>query len=538
MTLLQIDSLELAIGGTRILDSVSLSLERGETLGLVGESGSGKSLTALSILKLLPRGASLRGAVALDGEDLAGLPENEMRRRRGRDIGLAFQEPMSALNPVQSIGRQIAEPFEIHRGLSRAEALAEAGRLIDQVGLGSAGVGPDRYPHELSGGQRQRAVLAIALALSPKLLIADEPTTALDATAQAEIVRLLKKITAQAQCGLLFITHDLPLIAGVADRIAVMKQGRIVETGRTGELLAAPSHPYTAALVAAAAHRPRRAPGKAPTGDLIAVSGAVKVYRKGGAARRALDGASLAIGAGELVGLVGESGSGKSTLARALLALERLDAGMVRLGGEPFMPGHSLELRARRRRIQIVFQDPYGSFDPRQRVWRIVSEPMHLLDPKPDAAARRKAASDMLARVGLNADLDKFPHEFSGGQRQRIAIARALVTHPDIVILDEAVSSLDVSTRAQILDLLAELSATMGLAFLFISHDVATVRAISDRVLVMKDGRIVDEGPAGTLFETSSHPYTRALKAATPDLAAALAARARGGYDAPAKETT
>ncbi|NWG70269.1 MAG: ABC transporter ATP-binding protein [Parvularculaceae bacterium] len=539
MTLLRTEQLTLAIGGARILDGVSLALDRGETLGLVGESGSGKSMTALSILRLLPDGAAASGAISLEGVNLLALPEAEMRKRRGRDVGMAFQEPMSALNPVQTIGRQLAEPFEIHRGLPRREALAEAGRLIDMVGLKAAGVGLDRYPHELSGGQRQRAVLAIAVALEPKLLIADEPTTALDAAAQAEIVRLLMTLAEKAGCGLLFITHDLPLIAGFADRIAVMHRGRIVETGRTRDLLAAPAHSYSRALIAAAAHEPKRPARRAPAPALMTIQDGVKSFRKGGATRRALDRVSLAIERGEVVGLVGESGSGKSTLARALLALERLDEGRVTLGGEPFMPGHGRRMRPLRRRIQIVFQDPYGSFDPRQRVWRIVSEPMHLVDPKPGVEARRKAAADMLVRVGLGADvLDKYPHEFSGGQRQRIAIARALVTQPDIVILDEAVSSLDVSTRAQALDLLMELSAAMGLAYLFISHDVATVRAISHRVLVMKNGAIVDEGPAATLFETSSHPYTRALKAATPDLAGALAARVGASYDGAVEETT
>ncbi|MEQ1931478.1 MAG: dipeptide ABC transporter ATP-binding protein [Parvularculaceae bacterium] len=526
MTLLRVESLSLNIGAERILDEVTFSLEPGETLGLVGESGSGKSMTALSIMRLLPADSTLSGRIALEGEDLLKLRPREMRAHRGRDIGMAFQEPMSALNPLQTIGGQLAEPFEIHRGLSRRSALAEAGRLMERVGLEAGGVDAGRYPHELSGGQRQRAVIAIAMALSPKVLIADEPTTALDAAAQAEIVRLLLSLTQEENCALLFITHDLPLIAGLADRIAVISSGRVVEMGRTGEILSAPSHPYTAKLIDAAVHRPPRPVSNKSGQDLLVASDLVKTYRKGGATRRALDGITLSIREGELVGLVGESGSGKSTLARALLALETLDAGGITLGGAPFKVGHDRETRALRRRIQIVFQDPYGSFDPRLRVWRTVSEPMHLLDPGPNAATRRRAARDILARVGLDADdCDKYPHEFSGGQRQRIAIARALITRPDIVIFDEAVSSLDVSTRAQVLDLLAELSRSMGLAYLFISHDVGVVRAIAERILVMKDGKIVDEGPADSLFETSSHPYTRALLAATPSLAAALAAR-------------
>jgi peptide/nickel transport system ATP-binding protein len=522
--MLKVSSLNLSIGGAHILKDVAFDIAAGQTLALVGESGSGKSLTALSILRLPPPGAKLAGRVMLDGADLLALSEREMCAIRGRDVAMVFQEPMSALNPVETIGWQIGEAFRIHRKLSREAAASEVEALLDRVGLAEDGVDPHRYPHELSGGQRQRVVIATAIALKPRLLIADEPTTALDATTQAEIIALLKRLTKESGVALFFITHNLPLAAGLADRMAVMSDGRIVETGATGEILERPSAPYTQRLMAAARRAPRRKSPVAGGAEILKVLGARKIYRRRGSETRAVDGVSLSLRAGEILGLVGESGCGKSTLARALLALEPLDEGAVLIDGADISKARGEELDRLRRRVQIVFQDPQGSFNPRHTAARILAEPLHLMRPRPSRDEKRAAAAAMLKRVGLEeADLDKYPHEFSGGERQRIAIARALMTRPALVVLDEAVSALDVSTRAQILDLLADLSESLALSLLFITHDVDVVSAFADRILVMKAGKIVDEGPAATLFETSDQSYTQALAAASPKLPEAMA---------------
>ncbi len=527
MSLLEIEGLTLDIARLPILRDVSLRIEPGEVLGLVGESGSGKSMTALSVMRLLPEAASLGGAIRLEGRDLSALPEREMCRVRGAQVGMVFQEPMTALNPLQTIGRQVSEVIRIHGASDDPErAAAEA---LTRAGLPPAQFPLSRYPHDLSGGQRQRVVIAMAVALRPRLLIADEPTTALDVTTQAVILDLLKNLAREDGAGLMMITHDLAVVADMADRIAIMRQGEVVEEGETVRLFRRMEHPYTRALFAASTHRPARH-GRPAGAPVLEVEGVARDYRLPRRRLlgprptfRAVDGASLSIRAGENIGLVGESGCGKSTLSRAILALEGVQEGRIAVLGRDFGPGADPEIR---RDVQVVFQDPYGSFDPRWKVADLVAEPFHLMKPKPSAAERRTRVEAMLASVGLSAsDADKYPHEFSGGQRQRIAIARALITEPKLVVLDEAVSALDVSVRARILDLLAELSERMDVSYLFISHDLHVVRAITDRVLVMKAGKIVEEGETEAVFSNPQHPYTQELLAATPDLEKALQAR-------------
>ena len=520
MSLLTVDNLSLSIHATPILQGVSLALEPGRTLGLVGESGSGKSLTALAIMGLLPEGSRSTGAIRFEGHDLHALPETQLCRLRGRRIGMIFQEPMTALNPVQPIGDQVAETLIIHGAASRAEARAIAADRLARVGLPPDRFPLTRYPHELSGGQRQRVCIAMAVALRPALLIADEPTTALDVTTQAQILDLLKSLTAEEGMALMLITHDLAVVAGMADRVAVMSKGRIVEENATEPLFRSMRHPYTRALFAASDHRPARTP-LPPGAPLLQVENATRDYalpRSRLFARRplfrAVSEVSLTLRTGESLGLVGESGCGKSTLTRAILGLEPLQAGSIRLAGQPVGPRMPGTLRAR---VQVVFQDPYGSFNPRHRIARAVAEPFHLLPDPPRGAARRAAVAEALEAVGLApSDMEKFPHEFSGGQRQRLAIARALIIRPALIVLDEAVSALDVSVRARILDLLADLQARFGLSYLFISHDLSVVRAITDRVMVMQSGRIVEEGPTAQVLDAPTHPYTRKLVAATP----------------------
>lgn len=539
MSLLKIDGLGLTIGGARILDDVSLEIGAGKVLGLVGESGSGKSLTALSIMRLLPAGAALTGTIALDGRDLVTAGEAEMNAVRGEAVGMIFQEPMTALNPLMTIGDQVAETVRVHRGLGRAEARMLAAEMLERVGLPGETISPSRYPHELSGGQRQRVGIAMAIALRPKLLIADEPTTALDVTTQAQILDLLAGLVREEGMALMLITHDLAVVSKMADTVAVMQEGRVVEAGLVRRLIDAPQHPYTQRLLAASTHVPARVRGGG--GEvLLRVEGATRDYPlRGGVfsgARkvfRALDGVSLAIGRGESVGLVGESGSGKSTLARAILGLEPLDAGRV------VFAGRSVESAGRAARLtlrdmQMVFQDPYGSFDPRHRVERLVAEPLHLLGSEaPKGQEREALVARVLESVGIEAGAkDRYIHEFSGGQRQRIAIARALIIEPALIVLDEAVSALDVSIRAQALDLLAEISQRASIAYLFIAHDLQVVRAITDRVVVMEGGRIVEEGATEAVLSDPQHPYTQTLVEAAPALTPkALRRLAGGGID-------
>jgi len=534
MTLLAVKDLSLSIHGLPILKRVSFDIGSGEVFGIVGESGSGKSMTAYSVTGLTPGGSAASGEVLLNGNELLNQGEEKLCAVRGAEVGMVFQEPMTALNPVQTIGDQVAETALIHGDLSRREARRIARETLDRVGLPAMQFPLDRYPHELSGGQRQRVVIAMAIALRPKLLIADEPTTALDVTTQAQILDLLKGLVDEDGMGLMLITHDLGIVAGIADRIAIMRQGEIVEAGETTSVFDNMKHPYTRALFEASSHKPDRA--SVPAGDdpVLEVREVVRDYalpRTSLFARpkhfRAVDGVSFSIRRGENLGLVGESGCGKSTLTRAILALEPVQGGAIRVAGQS-VRAETAVARAVRRRMQVVFQDPYGSFNPRHRVERLVAEPFYLLDEPPGPAERRERVERALKSVGLSGtDRDKYIHEFSGGQRQRIAIARALIIEPDLIILDEAVSALDVSIRAQILDLLAELSSRLDLSYLFISHDLSVVRAVTDRVLVMKAGRIVEEGPTEEVFRNPQHDYTRSLIASAPDIDTALNARRR-----------
>ena len=521
---LAIDNLSVRIGDAAVVDGASLSIEAGQVFGLAGESGSGKSMTALAVMGLLPSGAVRSGAARLDGDDLFGLDEAAMCGVRGRRIGMIFQEPMTALNPVRSIGDQVAETLIIHNGMGRVAAREVAADRLDRVGLPAGRIGLDRYPHELSGGQRQRVMIAQAIALQPALLIADEPTTALDVTTQAGILDLLGGLVDEGDMSLMLITHDLAVLAGLSGAIAVMKEGRIVETGETESLFRHHSHAYTASLLAASSHRPDVVPVPDARDPLLRIETLRLGYRgRGGLFRaapvtEAVRGVSLSVDQGESVGLVGESGCGKSTLARAILGLEPPRAGSITLAGTAITAGQMMPASTRAA-MQIVFQDPYGSFNPRHRVERLVAEPFHLLEDAPTGMEAARAVGAALEAVGLSPrDARKYIHEFSGGQRQRIAIARALVIRPKLIILDEAVSALDVSIRAQILDLLAGLRRDFGLAYLFISHDLGVVRAITDRVLVMKDGEIVESGATETVLAAPSHSYTAELVAASPQI--------------------
>ncbi|WP_431262544.1 dipeptide ABC transporter ATP-binding protein [Roseateles chitinivorans] len=565
-TLLRVRDLSLQAGERRLLFVPELDLAAGEIVGLVGESGSGKSLTALALLGLLPPELSRRGALQLEGRDLGALDEAGWRRVRGARVGLVFQEPMTALNPLMPIGAQIEEALRLHGRGNAAERCAEVDRLLERVGLTSADVDARRYPHELSGGQRQRVAIAIAVACRPRLLIADEPTTALDVRSQAQILDLLRRLVREDGCGLLLITHDLGVVAEMADRLVVLRHGEVQEQGSLLQLLDPPRHPYTRALVEQSRLRPARPRESTPLGEgtaevagphphplsqagegaspaVIGASGgrgeavapllslreivcdypaADRSFFRPRRRVRAVDRVSLEILPGERVGLVGESGSGKSTLLRTVLGLQRPVSGEVRLAGERFTGAET----ALRRRVQIVFQDPYGSFDPRWRVERLLAEPLHLLRPALSEVQARERAVHLLEQVGLDAGaLRRFPHEFSGGQRQRLAIARALMVKPELLVLDEAVSALDVSLRAQVLALLERLCRERGVATLFVTHDLAVVRAVTDRVLVLQHGRVVEQGATADLFAAPQHAYTQALLAAAPHLDRALAQR-------------
>ncbi len=526
MALLTISHLDLSIHGIKILQDVSMSVEAGKVLGVIGESGSGKSMTANAVMQLLPNGADCSGQITLEGRDLLALRETQMNAVRGKDIGMVFQEPMTALNPVKTIGDQVAETILIHKAAPKAEAMRIARETLNRVGLPHEKFPMSRYPHELSGGQRQRVVIAMAIALRPKLLIADEPTTALDVTTQAQILRLLRRLIQEDDMGLILITHDLAVVSDMADDIVIMKTGEVVEQGPAATLYREMRHPYTKALFEASGHAPDRDYAQARgENTLLEVRHVVRDYTlprtklfKAPGHFRAVDDVSFLINRGESLGLVGESGCGKSTLTRALLGLETVQSGDILLEGKPVVEnGHVVP--DIRRKMQVVFQDPYGSFNPRHKVSRLITEPYHLLPSPPTGAERERAIAEALDSVDMPADAaDKYIHEFSGGQRQRIAIARALIIRPELIILDEAVSALDVSVRAQVLDLLSDLSDRFGLTYLFISHDLSVVRAITDRVLVMKSGRIVERGATENVFESPQHDYTKSLIDAAPQL--------------------
>ncbi|MBZ9965516.1 ABC transporter ATP-binding protein [Mesorhizobium sp. BR1-1-2] len=535
MSLLEIDNLSLAIGDTPILKGVELSIAPGEVMGLVGESGSGKSMTALSVMRLLPYAARASGRVTFDGIDILAASEDQMCALRGDDIGMVFQEPMTALNPLKTIGEQVAEGIRWHAKATRAEAEERARKMLDRVGLPSAKFPLSRYPHELSGGQRQRVVIAMACALKPKLLIADEPTTALDVVLQAQILALLRDLVAESGMGLLLISHDLAVVTEMADRITILRRGEVMEAGDTARTLSEQLHPYTRQLALASMHVPARARphGATAARPLLEVEGVTRDYpgRRTSLFRRApdihaVDGVSLSMEPGQSVALVGRSGCGKSTLARMILALDRPSSGTIRFRGEPLTGKSEADLKPARRDMQVVFQDPYGSFDPRQKVEKLVAEPLHVLDRKPGRAERREMVAQALHEVGLDQhDMEKYPHEFSGGQRQRLSIARAIITRPKLVVADEPVSALDVSIRAQILDLFAELNQKLGIAYLFITHDLSVARAITDEVLVMHDGMIVERGKTNEVLDHPQSEAAKALVAAAPDLHRAIARR-------------
>ncbi|MBL8654556.1 MAG: ABC transporter ATP-binding protein [Alphaproteobacteria bacterium] len=527
-TLLRVSDLSVQFdmgraGKFTAVDRVSFELHRGETLALVGESGSGKSVTALSVLQLLPYPLASHpsGKIEYRGEELLGAGEGRLREVRGNRIAMIFQEPMTSLNPLHTIEKQIGEALTIHKGLSREAARAKIVELLQLVGLGAqAQQRLDAYPHQLSGGQRQRVMIAMALANEPDILIADEPTTAVDVTIQAQLLKLLKELQEKLGMAILFITHDLGVVRRLAHRVAVMNKGRIVETGPVAEVFGKPQHDYTRHLLAA---EPKGKAGardaKARTvlrGDDIKVWFPIKagVFRRTIGHVKAVDGIDVNLKAGHTLGVVGESGSGKTTLGLALLRLERAE-GAIEFDGRDIVALRGGDLRPLRKEMQIVFQDPYGSLSPRMSVAEIVAEGLAIHEPglsEPERDARVVAA---LNEVRLDpATRHRYPHEFSGGQRQRIAIARALVLKPKLVVLDEPTSALDMSVQAQIVDLLRELQAKHGLAYVFISHDLKVVRALADDVLVMKDGKAVEQGTAAQIFDSPQAPYTKALMAA------------------------
>ena len=511
---------------TLAVDRISFAIKKGETVALVGESGSGKSVTALSVLKLLPYPAAHHptGSIRFKNQELLDLPEAEIRRVRGDDITIIFQEPMTSLNPLHTIEKQIGEILLLHRGLTGLAARARTIELLGQVGIPDPELRLKSYPHQLSGGQRQRVMIAMALANEPDLLIADEPTTALDVTVQAQILTLLAGLKSRKGMSMLFITHDLGIVRKLADIVCVMKEGRIVEQGPVERVFTAPQHPYTRALLAA---EPKPDPAPAcPDAPIVIETNDLKVWFpiKRGVMRRAIghikavDGVSIAVRQGETLGVVGESGSGKTTLGLAILRLISSDGPIVFLGST--IAGLTFrKMRPFRRRMQIVFQDPYGSLSPRMSISDIIEEGLWVHHPKLSRSEREQRVIGALRDVGLDPDTRfRYPHEFSGGQRQRIAVARAIVLEPTFVVLDEPTSALDMLIQAQIVDLLRALQRRHNLTYMFISHDLRVVAALACRLLVMRHGKVVEEGPAADVFARPKSPYTRALLAAAFNL--------------------
>ncbi len=506
--------------GAKAVDGVSFALEKGRTLALVGESGSGKSVTALAIPRLLPDGTRIGGQILFKGEDMVGLGERRLRALRGSAITMVFQEPMTSLNPLHTIEKQIGEILQIHGMDGAAARRARTLELLREVGLRDPQERLGAYPHQLSGGQRQRVMIAMALANRPDLFIADEPTTALDVTVQAQILALLRDLQARHGMAMLFITHDLGIVRRLADDVAVMRKGVIVEAGPVARIFAEPRHDYTKALLAA---EPK---GKAPPLDasaktIVAVDDLrVHFPIKAGLLRRsigaikAVDGLSMMVREGQTVGVVGESGSGKTTLGLAILRLIA-SQGRIAFMGKPIETLGSTAMRPLRRDMQVVFQDPYGSLSPRMPIVDIVGEGLLIQRRGLSAAQRREAVAQAFLETGLDpATMDRYPHEFSGGQRQRIAIARAIVLQPKFIVLDEPTSALDMSVQAQIVDLLRALQQKLGLAYLFISHDLKVVRALASEIIVMREGKVVEAGPAGEIFAAPRDAYTKALFAA------------------------
>ena len=510
------------------VDRISFDVKKGETVALVGESGSGKSVTALSIMKLLPYPAASHpsGTVTFKGQELLHLPEHEIRRVRGNDITIIFQEPMSSLNPLHTIEQQIVEILELHSGLKGEAARARTIELLSQVGIPDPAGRLASYPHQLSGGQRQRVMIAMALANEPDLLIADEPTTALDVTVQAQILKLLKELQGRLGMAMLFITHDLGIVRKLADRVCVMNNGKIVEQGPVERVYSAPEHPYTRALLAA---EPKgEAPPLNPTAPVVISTDNLKVWfpirrgilRKTVGHIKAVDGVSIEVRQGETLGVVGESGSGKTTLGLAILRLISSDGPIVFMGST--LQGLRFkEMRPFRRNMQIVFQDPFGSLSPRMSVADIIEEGLGVHHPKMTESEREQRVIRALNDVGLDPETRfRYPHEFSGGQRQRIAVARAIVLEPTFVVLDEPTSALDMLIQAQIVDLLRDIQRRRKLTYMFISHDLKVVAALASKLVVMRDGKVVESGSAADVFKNPKSDYTRALFAAAFSLEA------------------
>jgi microcin C transport system ATP-binding protein len=521
MSLLEVRDLSVAFGPRRVVDRVSFTLDAGEKLALVGESGSGKTVTALSLMRLI-EAARLQGEIIFEGRDVVKMPDAALRELRGRDIAMIFQEPMTALNPIYTVGDQIAEALRLHTKLRGAEAWAEGVAGLRRVGIAEPERRAHSYPHQLSGGQRQRAMIAMALACQPKLLIADEPTTALDVTLRRQILELIDRLRAEAGMALLLITHDLNLVRRFADRVAVMERGRVVEQGATLEVTQRPRHAYTRMLIDSRPQRDVTPPGAGSIVEARNVRVEYAARRPGvrGWFRRAAFAAVQDVGfelaPGETLGVIGESGSGKTTLALAVLDLVAAH-GDIRIGGKAWAGADKRAKRALRRQIQVVFQDPLSSLSPRLTVEAIVGEGLEVHEPGLDPAERRARVIQALYEVGLTEHgeaeplLRRYPHEFSGGQRQRIAIARALIVRPQVVVLDEPTSALDVTIQKQVLQLLGQLQRKYGLSYILVTHDIDVVRAMAHRVMVMKDSRIVESGLLEDILERSRADYTRTL---------------------------
>ncbi|MGA0614451.1 ABC transporter ATP-binding protein [Paracoccus sp. KR1-242] len=514
-----------AIGAVKAVQDVSFHLDRGETLAILGESGSGKSVSASAIMNLIdmPPGRITGGQIRFDGKDLLTMTDGARREINGRRIAMIFQDPLSHLNPVYTVGWQIVETMTTH-GIPRDQAQAEALRLVTRVGLPEPQAALAKYPHQFSGGQRQRLMIAMALAMKPDVLIADEPTTALDVTVQAEVLALLQELQRETGMGVLIITHDLGVVAEIADRVVVMNAGVVVESGTAAEVYANPRHPYTRKLIGAAPGKGAMHAPMPPAEPVLSVRNMRKTY----GAFKALDGVSFDLMQGETMAVVGESGSGKSTLARILLRLDEADGGQALWKGRDLLSMPPKELFALRRDLQMVFQDPTQSLNPRMTVYQLISEAW-IVHPDILPRAKWKArVAELLVQVGLKPEMaGRYPHQFSGGQRQRIAIARALALEPKLIVCDEAVSALDVSVQAQVIDLLDKLRREMGIAFIFIAHDLPVVRDFADHVMVMQKGRVVEMGTVRQIFENPRQPYTQGLLAAglDPDPAVQAARR-------------
>lgn len=505
---------------THAVRDVSFTVNRGEVVALVGESGSGKSVSALSTVSLLGDSAEVTGSVKYDGQEMIGAPERTLRQVRGNDISFIFQEPMSSLNPLHTIEKQLTESIALHQGIIGAQAQSRVLELLEKVGIRDAQSRLTSYPHQLSGGQRQRVMIAMALANKPDILIADEPTTALDVTIQAQILDLLKQLKDDEGMGLLFITHDLGIVRRIADRVFVMQQGKVVESGPTAELFANPQHPYTIKLLSAEpSGEPEPVAENAP---VVVETDKLKIWFPitGGLLRRtvghvkAVNASSLSVRAGETLGIVGESGSGKTTMALAIMRLIASEGGIT-YNGQDIRSWSTKQLRHLRKDMQIVFQDPFGSLSPRMTCAQIIAEGLSIHNIEPDRDPRDLVA-EVMTETGLDPEtMDRYPHEFSGGQRQRIAIARAMILRPKLLVLDEPTSALDMTVQVQIVELLRDLQKKYGLAYLFISHDLKVVRAMSHNVIVMKQGDVIEQGRATDLFENPQTEYTRQLLQAT-----------------------